>query len=184
MRKIVFVLLASLALPLQAQVYKCRLANGQTEISSQPCQGSKTVEVRAEEKISEADRQAAERDLERARNYLDKREASQRADHEAELKQQRQQASQQRATSASHARNYSNANECLRDLAQMTLEASQYAQMESDCRRLRSSMQPQTVYVPYPVAVPAHRHTIIQVPSKPAPAPTPPAPSISIQPRK
>lgn len=153
----VFTLFASLALPVQAQVYKCRLPSGQTEISSQPCRSGTTLEVRQAEKVSEADRLAVERELERARSFIEKSEAEHRADAAAELERERLLASQQRTTVSNQSRQYSNSDACLRDVAQMPLDAMQRNQMENDCRRIISSPQPQTIYVPYPVAVPVTR---------------------------
>lgn len=177
----VFTLFAGLALPIQAQVYKCRLANGQTEISSQPCQGGKTLEVRPEERVNEANRLAAEQDLERARKFIDQREAAQRADNAEALERERLQAAGvRRGATSNQGQNYSNADECLRDVAQMALETTQRSQMEADCRRITRN-QPQTVYVPYPVAVPVQRPVYVH------PSPSTPmqsAPTIAIQPRK
>lgn len=177
MRPILFALLLSLPLTGFAQVYKCRLPNGQTEISTQPCSTGKTLDVRQEERISDADRQAAERDLERVRNFVDKREAARRADQAADLEQQR--LNSRRQNNNSEGRVYGSADECLRDAAQMGLEGSQRQQMEADCRRIGANSQPMTVFVPYPVVSPIVR------PPPPPPQPRPaPAPTITMEPRK
>ena len=69
-----------LALPAQADVYKCRLANGKTEISNSPCSGgSSTVTVRPDDTVSEQNRQQAELDAERMQTFVDKRAAEQLA---------------------------------------------------------------------------------------------------------
>lgn len=176
--------LISLSAPTSAEIYKCRLPNGKTEIANVPCPtGSGTVTVRPDERVSEASRRAAERDVERMRDYVEKREAAQRADEAAEREERA--ASQRQQTTTSRApRQYGNSDECLRNLESMVLEASQRAQMEAECRNLVS---PQPVYAP--VVVPAYpqRH---HVHPQPVPPPLPPkaeppsAPKIAIQPLK
>ncbi len=170
-----FIALAA-ALPVSADIYKCRLANGQTEISSSPCTGASTIAVRPEERVTEEARQSAEQDLARARAFIEKREANQRADEASELERARLNAAQQR-NPVSQGRNYSNTDQCLRDVDQMVLDAIQRSTMEADCRRIGGSAQstPQTIYVPVPVhqyaPVPA---PVIHVPPRPTtPAPPP-----------
>lgn len=169
--------LACPALPAQAEAYKCRLPDGRIEFASQPCAGGKTVAVQPDETISEARRKEAEREVERMRNYVDKREAAQRAEDAAERERERNAARERAATPTVVPRHYSSADECLRDLAQTPLDAEQRGQMEADCRRIQPQ---QPVYVPVPVAVPARRPVIVvqpptrhHQPNKPAPAPAP-----------
>lgn len=169
-------MLISVSLPAGAEIYKCRLPNGKTEIANVPCPiGSGTVTVRPDETVSESSRRAAEQDVERMRNYVEKREAVQRADEAAQRDEQRAASQQSRNTG----QQYGNAQECLRNVAQMVLEASQRALMEADCRTLVS---PQPVYpatgVPVfvPVAVPVYPRHHHEHP-KPAPAPKTKLPS-------
>jgi hypothetical protein len=167
--------LVSLTAPASAEIYKCRLPNGTTEISNVSCpSGSGTVTVRPDEPVSEASRRQAERDVDRMRDYVEKREAIQRAEEKAERDEQA--VSQRQSSSVTRTpRNYGSAEECLRDVAQMTIETTQRAQMEADCR---SIAKPQTVYVP--VAVPYYPPRPQQVHPEPAPKPAPPsAPKIS-----
>lgn len=179
---ILFLALAN-ALPALAEVYKCRLPNGQTEISSQPCANGSTLAVRPEEKVSEEARQSAEQDLARARAFIEKREASQRASEAGDLERARLNAAQERQRSPQERRqpspehNYSNTDQCLRDVDQMVLDALQRSALEADCRRIGGAPQspPQIIYVP----VPAHQYTpppapVIHVPPRPS---TPAAPA-------
>lgn len=175
--------LISLTAPAGAENYKCRLPNGQTEITNVPCPtGSGTVTVRPDEHVSEASRRAAEQDVERMRIYVEKREALQRADEAAEREAQRAASQQSRDNSTSRPpRQYGNTEECLRSIEPMILEASQRALMEAECRILAS---PQPVYAPVGVPVYPQRH---HVQPQPAPAPKaepPSAPTISVQPLK
>lgn len=169
--------LISLTAPASAEIYKCRLPNGKTEISNVPCpSGSGTVTVRPDEHVSEASRRAAEQDVERMRTYVEKREAVQRADEAAEREQQRAASQRQSNNTPRPPRQYGSAEECLRDVEQMALEASERSRMEADCRNI---VRPQNVYVPVPVQpYPQHRphHAHPQPPPKPEP---PSAPKIS-----
>lgn len=168
-----------LAQPASAEIYKCRQPNGKMEISNVPCpSGSDTVTVRPDETVPEASRQQAERDVERMRNYVEKREAAQRADEAAERQEQASQRSS--STSSRTPRAYGSADECLRDLDQMALEATQRARMDAECR---SIVNPQTVYLP--LLVPTHPHRIHPhpAPKKEAPAAAPSAPRITLTPR-
>lgn len=184
--KLLLPLLAlTLSLPGTADIYKCRLPNGQTEISNTPCAAGATLKTRPEERVSDAERQQAERDLERMRDYIDKREAAQRAESAGDLERQRLQASQ-RASSPVAAGNYSNADECLRDVAQMALGAAMRAQLEAECRQI-APRAPAAISSPYPVVVPVYVG-----PPPPMPHPKPPkrqepqpeAPKMSILPRR
>jgi hypothetical protein len=147
MHRLIIPVLAGLlmAQPASAEIYKCRLPDGKTEISNAPCpSGSGTVTVRPDETVSEANRQQAERDVERMRSYVDKRENAQRADIAAE----RQAQAQGQSTGASTSRRYGDPDACLRDLAQQALEASQRAQLEAECRSLiKPPEATQPVYV-------------------------------------
>jgi hypothetical protein len=179
MRRTPFILLALalLAQPAGAEIYKCRLPNGKTEISNAPCVSGSTVTVRPDESVPEATRQQAERDVERMRSYVDKREAAQRAEQAAERQER---TAQRQSTASPQPRTYGDPAVCLRDLSQQALEASQRAQLEAECRSLIKPPETvqQPVYVPIYGGQPMHHH----LPPPPKPAPQPPAPSITICP--
>lgn len=177
MRNTPFILLAAalFAQPASAEIYKCRLPDGKMEISNAPCTSGTTVTARPDESVPEARRLQAERDVERMRTYVEKREASQRAEEAAERQER---TSQRQATASNPPRTYGDPAACLRDLSQQALEASQRAQLEAECRGLvrppEHTQQP--VYVPI-YGVPARPHQHYPAPP-PKPAATPPAPSI------
>jgi hypothetical protein len=153
---IAIVALISLAAPAGAEIYKCRLPDGKTEISNMPCPtGSGTLAVRPDERVPEAARRAAEQEVERMRAFVEKREAAQRADETAERDRQHASGGQPRNTEASRLppRQVGNTEECLRQLEPMVLEANQRTQMEAECRSLVS---PQPVYQNPPVVMPVH----------------------------
>jgi len=154
-----------------AEIYKCRLPNDKTEISNVPCPaGSGTLTVRPDETVSESNRQQAQRDVERMRSFVEKREALHQAEEAAERQERiiRQQATVSNSPPPPP-RQYGSPEECRRDIDQMVLEASQRAQREAECQGIA---RPQIVYVP--VVVPARpRH----VHSEPPPAPKKPPPN-------
>lgn len=138
-----------------AEVYKCRLPSGQVEITNAPCpKGSGTLTVRPDEKVSEAERQQAEREVERIRLYVDKREAALRAEQQAEAERS---AAQQRsaASNVPSPTTTGSVEECLRELDRRPLESGQRAEMEANCRNQARSSQPVYVPVPVPAANPA-----------------------------
>lgn len=180
--RITLPLLFSLLLipPASADIYKCRLPDGKIGISNSPCPGgSGTVVVRPDETVSETSRQQAERDVERMRHYVEKRETAQRADLAAE----RQALSQKQAAASHPPRGYGDPEACLRDLAQRALEAQQRAQLEAECRNLmRPPEPPPTVYLPVYGAPPLYPHYPRPQPLPRPPPPQPPAttpPSVS-----
>jgi hypothetical protein len=139
--------------PVQADIYKCLLPNGQTEISNAPCaKNSGTVIVRPDERVSEANRLQAERDLERMEKYLEKFETRQLAD-EKETREQLLRDEQSRA----RGRIYESASmdDCLRELAQHHVDDKRRAELESICRGKKSNIETNVVTVPVPV--PAYR---------------------------
>jgi len=166
--------LLALLLPLMAtaDIYKCRLPNGKLEISNTPCPtGSGTLTARPDEKVPDAARQQAERDVERMKEYVDKREAAQRADEAAE----RQERASQRQAASQPQRAYGDPAACLRGLDQQALEATQRSQLEAECRSLaKPPAEAQPVYVPIVVG-PPHARPLHPPPPKPAP---PSAPAI------
>jgi hypothetical protein len=145
MLRLMGLLIALMALPAHAEIYKCRLPNGGTEISNSPCpMGSGTVTVRPDETVPEATRQQAERDVERMRGYVEKREAMQRADEASERERQdreRLSAAQQRVYQSG------SMNDCLRELAQQALEPARRAELEAVCRA-KARSEPTVVQVP------------------------------------
>lgn len=176
-------LAAALPFAAPADVYKCRLPDGRSEISNTPCAAGATIKVRPEETVSEANREQAERDLARMRGYVEKREAAQRAETAGDLERQRLQANRRAASPIGGG--YGNPDECLRDVAQMALGAAQRAQLEADCRQLVPP-PPTTIGAPYPVVVPVYV-TPPPHPSKPPKKhaePEPETPKMSIMPRR
>lgn len=118
-------LLAMLAPAGQADVYKCRLADGRIEYSNTGCQNSSPLSVRRDETVSPENRAQAERDLERMRAYLDEREAAGRT-------------APPNATAAGASSppgpSPSAVDDCLRDLERQAMSAEQRAKMEASCR--------------------------------------------------
>ena len=169
MHRIILPLLAGLLLAQSAgaEIYKCRLPNGKVENSNSPCPGgSGTLSVRPEEAVSEANRQQAERDVARMRNFVDRRESAQRAEAAAE----RQAQSQRQAAGSPPPLRYGDPDACLRDLAQQALEATQRAQLEAECRSLvRPPAPQQPVYVVPGYGIPPHHYP----PPRPHPRPPP-----------
>ena len=134
-----------LALPAQADIYKCRLANGKTEISNSPCPaGSGTVTVRPDDTVSEENRRQAERNVERMQSFVEKREAEQLADEKIEQERQageRQLAAQQRVYESTSMEN------CLRELAQQSIDTQRRAELEAICRA-KAKNEPTVIGVP------------------------------------
>lgn len=166
--------LITLPAPAAAEIYKCRLANGRTEIANAPCAtSSTTIEVRPDEHVSEAARRAAELEVERMRAFVEKREAAQRADQAAERARQpgvSPPSPTNNATPPPPA--YGDTDDCLHRIGQMVLEASQRMQMEAACRNLvrppptdapivaptfpqGKHLQPQQPVQPIPTGIPA-----------------------------
>lgn len=170
-----------LAGPAWGEVYKCRTADGRVEIANTPCaSAANTLKTVPDEPVSEANRQQAERNAERMRDYVDKREAAQRAEEAAE--RQRQASQPPAATPAGRS-----VDECLRALDRQALEANQRAYLEAACR---SNPQAQPVYVPVPLSAPGygyggigHPRPLPQPHPRPEVNPGPPAgPPVSIYP--
>ncbi len=70
----------AVALPAQAEAFKCRKPDGSTQISSEPCAGgSSTVRTVHDEAVPEATREQAERNAERQRQRADQLQAQRRA---------------------------------------------------------------------------------------------------------
>ena len=121
-------LIGLLAFSARADVYKCRLPNGSTEISSSPCAGgSSTVKTVADDIVSEENRRQAERNVEQMRSDAEKLEAARRADQANERKQQEK---QQQASGPPPGA----IEDCLRGLDRMALDAARHAELEATCR--------------------------------------------------
>lgn len=134
-----------LALPARSEVYKCRLANGSTEISSSPCRaGSSTVKAVPDDVIPEETRRKAERDVEQMREQAERLESARRADEAAEHEQQAKQDKQRQASGPSA----SQIEECLINVERIAPDSAQRAELEASCRNTGNT--PQTVYVPVP----------------------------------
>ena len=134
-----------LALPAQSEVYKCRLADGSTEISNSPCRaGSSTVKAVAEDVVPEEIRLKAERNVEQMREQAERLESARRNDEAAEYEQQVKQDKQRQASGPSA----SQIEECLSNVERIALDSQQRAELEASCRHTGNT--PQTVYVPVP----------------------------------
>lgn len=175
MTRFLGLLIALLALPVQADIYKCRLANGRTEISNAPCPGgSGTITVRPDDPVSEHSRQQAERDVERMRSFVEKREAVQRSEEAAELQRQ---SSERQAAVRQRVYQSGSMDECLHELELNPVEPSRRAELEAICRakaRSEPALVPVPVYggptvMPYPRP---HHHPE----PKPKPRPGKPCP--------
>ena len=150
-------LAAVLALPLagHAEIYKCRLPGGQTEISNTPCgTAAATLGVRPDETVSAARREQAERDVERMRNFVEKREAAQRADDEAES---RRQAEVLEAHARQRVYQANTMDDCLAELDQQAVDSRRRAELEAICRA-KPRPAPAPTVIPVPIAVPAYGH--------------------------
>lgn len=141
-------LVALLAFPVQAEVFKCRGSDGRTVYSNTGCPGaSSPLEVRADDTVSAESRERAARDVERMQSFVEKREAEQRAEEKSEeeaARKARQNAAQQRVYQAD------NMDDCLQELAQFSLEGSRRAELEAICRA-KARAQPSVIPVPVPV---------------------------------
>ena len=141
-------LIGLLALPAEADIYKCRLANGKTEISNAPCpSGSGTVTARPDDTVSAQNREQAERDVERMHNYVEKREAVQRADENTERARQ---AGERQAIAQQRVYDSASMDDCLRELAQQGIDGKRRAELEAICRA-KPKNEPSVVTVPVPV---------------------------------
>lgn len=145
-----FLLATCLALPLpgQAEIYKCRLPGGQTEISNTPCgTPAATLGVRPDETVPAASREQAERDVERMRSFVEKREAAQRQEDEAD---QRRQAELHEAHARQRVYQATGMDDCLAELEQHVLDSRRRGELEAICRAKPkpAAPPPPTVIVP------------------------------------
>lgn len=175
--RVTFAVFLALALPAQAEVYKCRLPDGRTEISNSPCEvGSRTVRTVAEEVVPADVREQAERDAERRRQQVERFDAERRSKE----KEERETALRQ-PPAASNPVASSKAEECLRTLARMTLDSSRRAELEASC--LATGTIPPTAGMPYyyggggyvrtPPPPPPHLHLHLHSKTKPLPEAAP-----------
>jgi len=138
-------LTALLALPANAEIYKCRQANGKTEISNSPCSGgSNTVTVRPDDTVSEENRAQAEQSVERMQNFVEKRKAEQLADEKIE---QERQASERQSLVQQRVYESSSMDNCLRELAQQSIDPQRRAELEAICRA-KAKNEPTVIAVP------------------------------------
>jgi hypothetical protein len=140
-------LLALFIFPAQAEIYKCRLANGRTEISNTPCPGgSTTLSARPDETVPEASREQAERDVARMRSFVEQREAEQRREEAADRQQQE---AERQAAAARSVYETDNMESCLRELGRQTVDAGRRAELEAICRA-KEKAAPTVIAVPVP----------------------------------
>ena len=138
-------LTALLALPANAEIYKCRQANGKTEISNSSCSGgSNTVTVRPDDTVSEENRRQAERNVERMQSFVEKREAEQLADEKIE---QERQASERQSVVQQRVYESTGMDNCLRELAQQSIDPQRRAELEAICRA-KAKNEPTVIAVP------------------------------------
>ena len=79
----------AVALPAQAEVFKCRQPDGSTQISSEPCSGgASTIKTIQDDAVPEAAREQAERDVQRQRQMANQMKSERQADEAAERKEQ------------------------------------------------------------------------------------------------
>lgn len=136
---------AVLAWPAQAEIYKCRQANGKTEISNSPCSGgSNTVTVRPDDTVSEENRVQAEQSVERMQSFVEKRKAEQLADEKIE---QERQASERQSIVQQRVYESSGMDNCLRELAQQSIDPQRRAELEAICRA-KAKNEPTVIAVP------------------------------------
>ena len=171
----------ALALPAQAEAYKCRQPDGRTEISNAPCAGnSSTVKAIPDDVVPEERRESAERAAERQRQISDKNDAARLAREKTEAEERERAESKQAAAYAPPA---SQVEECLRTVERMALEASRRSELIAGCQRT-GTIQP--VFSPEPYyAAPYYYGTPGYVRPSPKPHPTPqPVPPTGSQPAK
>lgn len=118
--------------PALAEIYKCRTADGRIEIANTPCaSGSGTVSMRPDEAVSDEAREQVERDIERMRGFVDRREAELR--REAAAEQQRQ-VEEERIAATRRVYAAENMDDCLAELGRQPLPAARQAELEAICR--------------------------------------------------
>ena len=150
-------LAVALILPIasHAQIYKCRLPGGQTESSNTPCSNpASTLGVRPDETVPNERREQAERDVERMRNFVEQREAAQRAEDEAE---NRRQAEVLETYARQRVYQANSMDDCLAELDQQVVDSRRRAELEAICRA-KPRPAPTPTMIPVPVAVPAYGH--------------------------
>lgn len=128
--------LLAITLPAWGQAYKCRMPDGSTQISSEPCAaGARTLKEVDEEVIPDSVREQAERDVARQRREADRLEADRRADA-AEARRDAEAARKAAGLPAPAA-----VQNCLNTVARMNIDASRRAELESGCQ-LTGQVQP------------------------------------------
>lgn len=131
-----------IALPSQAEAYKCQLPDGGTEISNMPCaKGSSTLKTIQADPVSEQNRRDAERKVEQMRKDAEKLEAARLAEQPAKRETP---AKEQPVTQ----RTDDVVQECLRNLERMSVDVARRAELEAGCRSRGMTGEP--VYVPVP----------------------------------
>lgn len=133
------------AWPALADIYKCRTADGRTEISNTPCASDgSTLSVRPNETVPDEAREQAQRDVERMRSFVDQREAAMRQEAAAE---QKLQAEENQAEAARRIYATENMDDCLAELGRWTLPTARRAELEAICRA-KAADTPAVVGIP------------------------------------
>ncbi|MCL2636200.1 MAG: DUF4124 domain-containing protein [Betaproteobacteria bacterium] len=133
------------AWPATADIYKCRTADGRTEISNTPCSSDGgTLSARPDETVPDESREQAQRDVERMRGFVDRRETAAR--QEAAAEQQRQ-AEENQAEATRRVYAAKDMDDCLAELGRWTLPAARRAELEAICRA-KAAATPAVVGLP------------------------------------
>jgi hypothetical protein len=128
--------LLAVALPAWGQAFKCRMPDGSTQISSEPCAGgARTLKEVDEEVIPDSVREQAERNASRQRREADKMEAERKADAADERREA------EAARKAAGLPAPAAIQNCLNTVARMNIDASRRAELESGCQ-LTGQVQP------------------------------------------
>jgi hypothetical protein len=128
--------LLAVALPAWGQAFKCRMPDGSTQISSEPCAGgARTLKEVDEEVIPDSVREQAERNAARQRREADKMEAERRADAADERREA------EAARKAAGLPAPAAIQNCLNTVARMNIDSSRRAELESGCQ-LTGQVQP------------------------------------------
>ena len=133
---ILFLSLFAVALPAWGQAFKCRMPDGSTQISSEPCAGgARTLREVDEEVIPDSVREQAERNAANQRREADKLEAERKADAAAERREA------EAARKAAGLPAPAAIQNCLNTVARMNIDASRRAELEAGCQ-LTGQIQP------------------------------------------
>jgi hypothetical protein len=128
--------LIAIAFPAWGQAFKCRMPDGSTQISSEPCAGgARTLREVDEEVIPDSVREQAERNAARQRREADKMEAERKADAADERREA------EAARKAAGLPAPAAIQNCLNTVGRMNIDASRRAELEAGCQ-LTGQVQP------------------------------------------